>query len=352
MAVGLAQVQQLSAASLYGALFETGFYFMYILTFPISLWLMLRNGGKQGSVNKVILAFTILVFVSTTTHWVLTVIRLQRAFIVNGTTALGPALYYANMSDPLELMKVSMYVMGGTIMDFMMIYRLHLVWGRSYLIAVIPTLATLTQLGGYCIQMSKYAKIKFIIGALHDKPVGAFIIMNYCCTISVTVFCTVMITYRIIRKNGLLKRAANYNSWNLLKPVLQIVIEGAMVYGFLALLVLCLYVLDHPWTFFVLDISPPIVATNHSAILIRVHTLRNGSSTNGPPSGGSSHKQTFSGERRMMKGPNGETTPIKIIRQVDFVDDLSSFPMQELHMRDLPSHRIQSPGRIPRPIQV
>jgi hypothetical protein len=142
MAVGLAAVKQLATAALFGGLIETGFYFAYLLSFPISLWCLYRNKAQRAPVNKVIMAITLLLFLSVSTvcgnilwmlvmilieiskHWILTIVRLYQGFIKHSANPLSTSLYYAKMSDPIELAKVSTYVMVGTLMDCMLVGHL------------------------------------------------------------------------------------------------------------------------------------------------------------------------------------------------------------------------------------
>jgi hypothetical protein len=66
MAVGFDSVEKLATAALFGAIIETGLFFVYLASFPISLWYIFRARRQGTPANKFILVLTGLLFVSVT----------------------------------------------------------------------------------------------------------------------------------------------------------------------------------------------------------------------------------------------------------------------------------------------
>jgi hypothetical protein len=54
-------------------------------------------------------------------HWILGIVQLYQAFVVNGTSLLGPALYYSDVKNPLQLTRITLYVGCTVLIDLLLV---------------------------------------------------------------------------------------------------------------------------------------------------------------------------------------------------------------------------------------
>ncbi|EIM83291.1 uncharacterized protein STEHIDRAFT_159881 [Stereum hirsutum FP-91666 SS1] len=144
----------LAAAELVGTMIETLILGPYLLVFLTNGYFTIRRTDPQRprtfattlrtSLDPVCIASAV-IFICIISHWVLNITRMFDAF-VHGQDG-SPDAFYRNTSDGKYVAKSALYGLEVICADFILIYRLYVVWSHSWKICALPVIATLTTLG-------------------------------------------------------------------------------------------------------------------------------------------------------------------------------------------------------------
>ncbi|CCM01517.1 uncharacterized protein FIBRA_03573 [Fibroporia radiculosa] len=234
----MAQIGLISAelATVCSESFLYGIFFVLAVVSMYLLWMRHRDlrgpsghrGFHSGSWTSVLafLLAVVLIFVSTTLHWIIAVIRVFNAF-VNYEGGTMPIAYYGNLSRPTEVIQSGALVFTAVVNDAMMIYRLWVVWSHRTSIVIFP-LCTLLGLIACGIGLI-YQFTRFKVGQdVFISALGRWLTSDAVFTLCTNLYCTVMIAWRIWRINSTLKGMRTRSSH--LMSVLAIIVESSALY--------------------------------------------------------------------------------------------------------------------------
>jgi len=251
---------------------ESALYGIYLVMFIASMYAMffrprsLRScrAATRPTPNRTILAASLVLFSSISSHWIVDVARLFKAFVYKVENP-GPLLYYANLADPLEVAKTGMVVFQLIVGDFTIVYRLWIIWNQNKAICVFP-LFTLVGLTVTSVGITyQFTTLKIGVDVFATEC-GRWI--TSCCvlTLATNLYCTALISYRIwsINRNMKLVGASD------LMSVIVIVVESAAIYTASMFAFMVAYLTKSNLQFPFLDMLSPIVGISFSFIIIRV----------------------------------------------------------------------------------
>ncbi|KZT10011.1 uncharacterized protein LAESUDRAFT_694554 [Laetiporus sulphureus 93-53] len=218
---------------------ESFFHGIFFTLSVVSFYLLFRRqkdlgayGGRKQSDStsrtrksiRIFLLAAVLIFLSNTVHWIVAITRLFKAFVYyKGGSA--PSDFYADVSQPTELIQTSALAFTATINDAMIICRLWIVWAFNKEVVIFPlcTLVGLTVCGiGSIYQISKtHIGEDVFISAL-----GRWLTSGAVLTLCTNVYCTTMIAWRIWRINS----AVSGHRRGSLASVMAIIVESAALY--------------------------------------------------------------------------------------------------------------------------
>ncbi|KAJ3760399.1 hypothetical protein EV360DRAFT_68708 [Lentinula raphanica] len=129
-----------------------GFYlFLFFSSLPFDIDAEFNVRPKPY--NTVLLTSNALLFMLIFAHWVVQIIRSQRAFIDTvGEAGDAASAYYAFPADYMNLLKESLYLAQTFVGDCTMIYRLWIVYNKKIIVTIVPIII-----------MAVYAKIDHLI---------------------------------------------------------------------------------------------------------------------------------------------------------------------------------------------
>ncbi|EKM60357.1 uncharacterized protein PHACADRAFT_189490 [Phanerochaete carnosa HHB-10118-sp] len=137
---------------LLGLVLETLIYGMYIVLFILSMYFLVGDGGRKrrdtGMSNSMLLITSgnILLFVTISAEWIIITIRSFAGFIDHGNEPDGPLLYFSSLIDGTTAAAMSLGVVETVVANFVMVYRLWIVWERKWLIVALPACTLLGTL--------------------------------------------------------------------------------------------------------------------------------------------------------------------------------------------------------------
>ncbi|KAF9027348.1 hypothetical protein BDZ89DRAFT_987386 [Hymenopellis radicata] len=256
-------VVNLVDASLAGICVESLLYGICVVLFSASTYLhALRHsrGAKPGQRTSrylkpatgpmwtPIFIGTIVAFLAVTGQWISSVLRLFQAFRLYDD-GNSPLEFYADRSQPSNIVKMTFILVALLVCDVMLIYRLWVVWNFNRLVMSVPSLTivgmTASAIGIiYNISRSVHGPVTDIF----TSAAGQWIIGDIVFTFSTTMYCTAMITYRIWSINRLVE-----GSGGGLNSVMALIAESAALYAVWTLFFLITFLSQSSLEVFCLD---------------------------------------------------------------------------------------------------
>ncbi|KAF8889072.1 hypothetical protein BD779DRAFT_417417 [Infundibulicybe gibba] len=145
--------------------------------------------------NKFLFTISIILFVLTTSHWIIQILRSADAFIAN--TSGGPDAYYDDIANPKDVAKTVLYIAQTLVGDLTMIYRLYMVWGRNWKVVVLPSLFTLGFVVVGSAVSASFAGLANGRVVLNTSTVGRLVVAVFTTTLVTNLVVTGLISYRV-----------------------------------------------------------------------------------------------------------------------------------------------------------
>lgn len=209
---------------LYGMFLLLSGVFFYLHEARITASLGAGSSRLRAHITPIFLG-AVVVSCTTTVHWILTVTRLFDAFISYMGGAV-PLLFYANLSEPSEVVKTAVLIATLITSDVLFVYRLWMVWGYNYYVIIIPSMAVL----GLCVSGVGivYTLSQLSVGnTIFVSKAAQWIAADYSFTFATNIYSSTLIAWRVWRAN---RRSGNtYGGGNLMR-VLATIVESAAIY--------------------------------------------------------------------------------------------------------------------------
>ncbi|KAJ6464063.1 hypothetical protein C8R45DRAFT_911371 [Mycena sanguinolenta] len=251
---------------------ESFFYGTFFVLFITSISLLLSRYGRDGrrGQKKSSLLFSpiflgaIALFITITSHWIITVDRAFLAFFhfENGTFPLG---FYGDLSQITEVVKTGFLMASLTIGDLLIIHRLWTVWGHNNYIVIFPicTLMGLTVCGvGITYQFTQYEPGQNVFLSV----AGRWITSDTVFTICTNVYSTFLISWKIWKTSRLIRPYGGQN----LTPVLSMILESAALYTAWTIFFFISYQSQSNLQFIAVDCWPAMSGISCMLIHVRV----------------------------------------------------------------------------------
>ncbi|KAJ6472843.1 hypothetical protein C8R47DRAFT_1324521 [Mycena vitilis] len=241
---------------------ETFNFGIFTILFAATLQFVLKK--RINNANKLMLPTLCLIWVFSTVHWILDIIRAMQAFL---DTPEGALAYYANIANPLQLAKTAIYTCLTLTGDFFLVYRTWVVYGKKWWVIALPILLWFgTGIAGFGVthafSLAGNGGI-FVAGVVAPWALSAF-----CLTLSLNVVCTIAIAFRIMMtRRALHKRNAQSSR---VFSALVIFLESAAAYSTSLTVLLILYVLNSNAQYILIDWTSSLIGITFATILLRL----------------------------------------------------------------------------------
>ncbi|KAH9988206.1 hypothetical protein BJV77DRAFT_758541 [Russula vinacea] len=204
----------------------------------------LRDSTRRYHIK--ILPVPFLMLLVATTHLIVLWIRAVQAFIVQkGGSALA---FYGDLSDATSLARVICLVIQCILGDFVIIWRLYVVYGKCFWVVIPPLLlvASYTAVGSVAIVYMERARPGTDIFTVAKSWITAY----FCMTMSSNVICSGAIAARI------------FHAWGNARPywgIVAIIVESSALYALGVLATLVCYVCGTNGQYPAVDAIVPLV---------------------------------------------------------------------------------------------
>ncbi|KAJ7148000.1 hypothetical protein C8R46DRAFT_540305 [Mycena filopes] len=222
--------------------------------------LILRKAG--GNYNRHLLATLGLIWLLCVVHWIIDIVRASQAFI----DSPDAVAYFSLVSNQLEAAKDGVYITVTLVADHFMIYRLFVVWNRSWPMVILPILL---WFGG---AVSGYTVTHMLLlagnGDLFIPTLAPWALTFFAMSLSLNVLCTLLIAARILWTDYQVRTMRAGDSY--MRTATTVLIESAALYSLSLTVLLVLYDLNLNSQYILLDWTTSLIGIAFSLIIYRL----------------------------------------------------------------------------------
>ncbi|KAH7912484.1 hypothetical protein BJ138DRAFT_1112280 [Hygrophoropsis aurantiaca] len=270
----------LSEAELAGTLIQSVLFGAYIVLFVACLYVLLakrrpHRGNKlrrRQPVNRTLFTISMILFLLIASHWVVSIARLFPAFIYDVFSVGGSDAYLAFAGNPSYVAKTALYVAQMFVGDITMVYRLYIVWGRSWRVIIAPVITTSALLAAGVGAVYSFARIQRGV-PIFTSTSGSWIVTVFATSLTTNIIVTSLITCRILSVNRGIRsytpQSGSYTPRSLTK-IITIVLESAGIYTVCLTITHVSYLTKAMFQFTALDVTSPAIGIAFSLIIVRV----------------------------------------------------------------------------------
>ncbi|KAJ6529983.1 hypothetical protein DFH09DRAFT_1411391 [Mycena vulgaris] len=272
----------------YGLFFESVLYGIYLVTCGFCLKTLFTDKARLKRLSDINWAMVIVISVLFSIATVDAVLQFYRNLHTFATTD-GPgaaSVAFADISDPINVVKTATVVVQTAIADVMMVYRCWVVYGRSWLAISLPLLLVLGNIAvtGVVLYLEITLHAHALLNIKQLKPFGAAF---WAMTIVINVITTGLIVARIWKVNVGIKdlryqseaQSHGVRPLNKLEHVMRIIIESGLLYTGTSLVTFVTYITNSVAVYAMTVIQIQVVGIAFNLIIIRAQAGSEFSST-------------------------------------------------------------------------
>lgn len=260
----------LVSANLSALVVDTLFYGMFFLLSCWSTYLLVQRERRVrsrltfvGLVTSPIFLSGIFMLLTVTGHWLINVYRAFQAFdyFDGGMSALS---FYSDLALPSAVARNALICISLLSFDFVMIYRLWVIWGHNRLAVLFPSLSFLGSIASNLVLIYQFSRLKsgdLIFAIAVDRWVKIVCAL----TLSTNVTSAVLIAWKLWTAHS---RVRSYGRSML--QALEIFIESASIYVALTIMYTAAYVATSNLQFPFVDAWVPLSGIGFALINVRI----------------------------------------------------------------------------------
>ncbi|KAG2159556.1 uncharacterized protein EDB93DRAFT_1218323 [Suillus bovinus] len=280
----MASNMSLDATCLLSLALEGVTYGFSTLMFIGTVWALAYKQRIQD-VSRPIIVVAILLFILSTAHMVVNIIRVEDGLVKYRDTILGgPVAFFADPSQYTFTIGNVLYGLQTLLGDGVLIYRCYVVW-QSVLVIVVPSMLWCSVAVSVIAVNYTFSQIKSDSSQIYENERGApahWVNVFYVSTIATNLLSSGLLAYRVwmIERDVSPGRARKNN----MMPIVRVLVDSAVLYSVALLTALITYARSNNGQLVIHEMVTPIISIAFYMVLIRVAINRKHShmSTIGP----------------------------------------------------------------------
>ncbi|PBK86866.1 hypothetical protein ARMGADRAFT_1055170 [Armillaria gallica] len=241
---------------------ETLFYGINIFLFCSYLWIV-KYRQKPRVVNRVVLVTAVAMFCFSTVHVSLGFSRLVEGFIYLRDQPGGPGAFFSNVSIPANVAKVCIHTVNSILGDSILVWRCYHVWGRDWVICILPILLIIASAVcgfGQTVIFAQAKTTHSAFGPNLQRWNGSLFSLSLVTNVVATSF----IAFRIWH----LGRQLTFSSSFKYRRVLTLVVESGLIYSSALVIEITLYLLNTNAFYIIYDPIAQLTAIVPTMIIV------------------------------------------------------------------------------------
>ncbi|KAG2053865.1 hypothetical protein BDR06DRAFT_885126 [Suillus hirtellus] len=253
--------------ALMATVLEGVLYGFSVLMFMGTMW-SLTYKQHVRDINRPIAIVAILLFLLSTAHIVVSIIRVEDGLVkYRDTYPGGPAAFFADVAQETYVIKHALYVLQTLLADGMVVYRCYVVW-QSIWVIILPGLlwcsvAVTGTIAVYSVSQSESTTSVF------SKNLATYIMAYFVSTMAANLSGSGLMAYRIwaIERNITTARAGTRGT---LMPIVRLLVDAAILYSLALVTALICFLCSNNGEFVMVDLLMPIISITFYMVLIRI----------------------------------------------------------------------------------
>ncbi|KAI0827051.1 hypothetical protein BC628DRAFT_1502452 [Trametes gibbosa] len=256
----------LDKASFVALWVETFFYGTYAVLYAICIYILAYKKGKGSPVNRPMVMATTAMFLMSTVHVIVDLVRGLKAFFNAEQDALA---YYAQIWDGLSIFKQALYATNNIVADGLVVYRCYVVWGYNWKIITVPVVMLISTT--VCAYLAVYNFSQVHPG---DNVFASNIAEWGTALFSLSLATNIVVTSLIATRIWWIARQASHTLGRRhaekYKNAVAIIIESGAIYSFCLMTLLILYCQQTNAQYIAYDSLAQIMGIVPTLIVVRV----------------------------------------------------------------------------------
>ncbi|RXW19533.1 hypothetical protein EST38_g6318 [Candolleomyces aberdarensis] len=236
-------------------------YGLYTSLFIATCRIMIKKRPAETVASRIFLVVSVLIFILASIHNITSISRLIRAYALL-VTPPAPFVYFQNFKEwdnYAHLLLIAFCTWLGDIL-VNQIYRCFLIWRRNYWVIILPIVFLVGSIGTTFVNWHWFQHPEKF--QLHQ--IMPILYITFPLNLAQNLLTTSLIAFKIYMQHRATVRSGLQISAGLdLVGVIRIIVESAMVYTLETLVIIILFVLNHPAVVIVQHSLPPSIGTYH-----------------------------------------------------------------------------------------
>jgi hypothetical protein len=260
----------LDTACLLAVALEGIVYGFSVLLFIGTIWSLAAKQRIQ-SVNRPIATVAILLFILSTAHMIVNIIRVEDGLVkYRDTYPGGPVAFFADPAQITLLILRGLYVLQTLLADGVVIYRCYIVWQSVYII-ILPCMLWCSVAATGISVVYTYSQAASVSTDFFANVVGEitrWVTAFFASTMATNALSSGLLAYRIwtIERNVSAVRTTK----STMIPIIRMLVDAAVLYTVVLFIGLICFVTSNNGVEPVVDMIMPIIAIAFYMVLIRM----------------------------------------------------------------------------------
>ncbi|KAG2337611.1 hypothetical protein BDR05DRAFT_970030 [Suillus weaverae] len=262
----------LDTAAIMSAVLEGILYGFSVLMFIGTIWTFTYK-KRMRDVNRPIAAVAVLLFLLSTTHIVLGIIRIEEGLVkYRDTFPGGPVAFFADVKQEMFVVKSAVNVMQTLLGDGVVIYRCYVVW-QSVRVIILPCLMWCAvavcgtcRVYGYSQAMASNAENLF------TNETGHWAAAYITFTFATNLFSSGLLAYRIWTIE---RKVSTIRTRKGIMPILHVLVDAAVLYSAFNCSAIICFARSNNGIYVIGDLINPIISIAFYMVFIRIAINQN-----------------------------------------------------------------------------
>jgi hypothetical protein len=252
------------AAAIMSSVLEGILYGFSVLMFIVTIWTVTYK-RRIRDVNRPIVAVATLLFLLSTAHIVVGIIRVEEGLVkYRDTFPGGSAAFFADVAQGTFLVKDVILILQTLIGDGVVIYRCYIVW-QSVWIIIIPCMmwCGIAAFGVFAVYCLSQVSSKTIFTDQAGHIVAGFIAL----TLATNLLSSGLLAYRIWTNERNISRIRATRGR---MPLLRVLVDAAILYSASSCSSIICFTLSNNGLYAMADLHVPIISIAFYMVFIRL----------------------------------------------------------------------------------
>jgi hypothetical protein len=252
------------AAAIMSSVLEGILYGFSVLMFIVTIWTVTYK-RRIRDVNRPIVAVATLLFLLSTAHIVVGIIRVEEGLVkYRDTFPGGSAAFFADVAQGTFLVKDVILILQTLIGDGVVIYRCYIVW-QSVWIIIIPCMmwCGIAAFGVFAVYCLSQVSSKTIFTDQAGHIVAGFIAL----TLATNLLSSGLLAYRIWTNE---RNVSRIRATRGRTPLLRVLVDAAILYSASSCSSIICFTLSNNGLYAMADLNVPIISIAFYMVFIRL----------------------------------------------------------------------------------